>query len=272
MPLHDERGNALGRVVVIRDLRELEEMRRRMLIQARLAAVGELVAGLAHEMNNPLAFVRSNLALLESHTKALDDFGSLTPDERNEIVRESRELVGESLTGVDRATEIVRGVRRFTQTGRFERVQASLNELVEDAIAMLRPRARPLDVVLDIRLAATPELSCAPHELRQVFFVLLANALDEVGERGRISVSTRTEDDTVLVEIADDGRGMSPETIERIFDPFFSTKGVGEGTGLGLGVAWNVVHAHGGQIDVESAPDAGSLFRVRFPASSTGRD
>jgi PAS domain S-box-containing protein len=264
-PLCDERGNALGLVVVLRDLREIEDLRRRMLIQARLAAVGELAAGLAHEINNPLAYVRSNLALLERHWKALSESDSLSLEEREGIAEESRELIEESLLGVDRAAEIVRGVRHFTHAGHPVRERADLNGLLEDAISMLRPRLRPPELTIELCAGEVPALPCAPQELRQVFLNLLVNALDAVGERGRVSVATRLESGEIVVEVRDDGCGMSDETLERIFDPFFTTKRVGEGTGLGLGIAWHIVQKHGGHIDVESSPGAGTRFQVRLP-------
>jgi signal transduction histidine kinase len=264
-PLQDRRGNALGLVVVLRDLREIEELRRHMLIQARLAAVGELVAGLAHEINNPLAFVRSNLALLDRHTKAVEDPGAVSDEERSELAQETREIIEESLTGVDRAVEIVRGVRRFTHAGTPDREDANLNELLEDAISMLRPRVHPPEVTITLEPQPLPSVSCAPHELRQVFLNLMVNALDAIGSQGHVVASSRIEGAEAVVEIRDDGCGMDPETIERIFDPFFTTKRVGEGTGLGLGIAWNIVRAQGGQIEVRSKPGEGSSFRVRLP-------
>jgi signal transduction histidine kinase len=266
LPLRDQRGNVLGSVVVVRDRREIEALWRRMLTQGRLAAVGELAAGLAHEINNPLAYVRANLALLERHWNALADPTALAPEERKSIGEESRELIAESIVGVDRTAEIVRGVRHFTHAGRPAHELADLNALLDDAIAMLRPRVHPPELSLELRAGAIPQVPCTPQELRQVFLNLLVNALDAVGRRGRVVVSTRSEGDAVVAEVADDGCGMDAETLERIFDPFFTTKSVGEGTGLGLGIAWHIVNSHGGRIEVESAPGAGAIFRVRLPA------
>jgi PAS domain S-box-containing protein len=266
-PLRDQRANVLGIVVVVRDRREIEELRRRMLTQARLAAVGELAAGLAHEMNNPLAYVRSNLALLERHWKTLNEAGALSPEDQEAIAEETRELIGESLVGVDRAAEIVRGVRHFTHAGHPLREHADLNALLEDAVAMVRSRLHP-DLTLELHPGALPPIRCAPQELRQVFLNLLVNALDAVGTRGHVAVRTRLAGDEVIAEVQDDGCGMTPDVIERIFDPFFTTKRVGEGTGLGLGIAWHIVHAHGGRIVVESTPGAGTTFRVHLPVEA----
>jgi PAS domain S-box-containing protein len=269
-PLRDQRGNGLGVVVVLRDRREIEELRRRMVTQARLAAVGELAAGLAHEMNNPLAFVRSNLAQLERHWKSLAEADALVADERMALADEGRELIEESLVGVDRAAEIVRGVRHFTHAGSPLREQADLNGLMEDAIAMLRSRLRPPELTIDFQPGALPLVSCAPQELRQVFLNLLVNALDAVAERGHVVVTTRRDADEVIASVRDDGCGMTPAILERIFDPFFTTKRVGEGTGLGLGIAWHIVQAHGGRIEVESAPGAGTFFQVHLPIGGAG--
>ena len=122
------------------------------------------------------------------------------------------------------------------------------------------------DVALELELRPLPPVLCAPQEMRQVFLNLLVNALDAIGSRGRVVARTGMDADSVWVEVLDDGCGMEPETLERIFDPFFTTKRVGEGTGLGLGIAWNIVRAQGGQIDVRSEPGAGSAFRLRLPA------
>jgi two-component system NtrC family sensor kinase len=113
--------------------------------------------------------------------------------------------------------------------------------------------------------AATPPLSCAPQELQQVFLNLVMNAAQAIDEDGEIRVKTRTMDDFILVYVEDDGRGIPPEMVRRIFDPFFTTKAVGEGTGLGLGIAFEIVRKHGGEIGVESEPGEGTVFCVRLP-------
>lgn len=266
-PLRDWRSNPIGVVIVVRDQREVEELRRHMLTQARLAAVGGLAAGLAHEINNPLAFVRSNLAQLGREWKRVTEPGGAPPEERAELAREGHELIAESLDGVDRAADIVRGVRRFTHAGPPVREPADPNPLVEDALAMLRPRLAA-GTELVFHPGDVPPVCCAPQELRQVFLNLAVNAVDAVAGEGRVTVTSRRAGDAVEIAVEDDGCGIEPASIERIFDPFFTTKAVGEGTGLGLGLAWNVVDAHGGHIAVESRPGVGSTFRVVLPAAA----
>jgi PAS domain S-box-containing protein len=267
-PLRDQRTNEMGLVVVVRDLREVQELRRRMLTQARLAAVGELAAGLAHEINNPLAYVRSNLGVLDQNVKSLAGGEALT-EEYDAIEKESHEIIDDSLRGVDRAAEVVHGMCRFTDAGQPRREASDLNELIEDALAMLRPQARSSEVSIEFRPAELPPVQCSPQDLRQVFLNLLLNAVDAVEGRGRVAVTARHADEELAVQIADDGCGISPETVDRIFDPFFTTKDVGEGTGLGLAIAWHIVEAHAGHIDVESTPGVGTTFCVRLPVDST---
>jgi two-component system NtrC family sensor kinase len=261
-PLRDQADNPIGVVVVLRDMREIEDLRRAMLTQARLAAVGELAAGLAHEINNPLAFVRANLSQLKGHWEEVCS-GSVDGDELQAIAQDGREMLDESLVGTDRAAEIVRGVRRFTHAGFASRELADLNALVEDTLAMLRAQAR--SAVIEFEPGAIPSVPCEPQQMRGVFLNLINNAVQAVDENGRVRVVTQSEGDDVVVEVSDSGCGIEAATLDRIFDPFFTTKQVGEGTGLGLAIAWHVVAAHGGRIEVRSAPGNGSCFRVRLP-------
>jgi signal transduction histidine kinase len=264
-PLCDQAGNLIGLVVVVRDLREIEGLRVRMVTQARLAAVGELAAGLAHEINNPLAFVRSNLGQLERHWKELWD--APLSEEVRAIALESREIIAESVSGVDRAAETVRGVKLFVHTGSPVRVPSDLNALLDDAVSMLRPQLQAGTIRLEIAQGEIPPVLCAPQELRQVLLNLLVNAIQATGGAGQPSAATWHRPGEVVIEVRDDGTGIAPRDLERIFDPFFTTKPAGEGTGLGLSIAWQIVEAHGGRIAVESAPGTGSTFRVHLPAA-----
>jgi PAS domain S-box-containing protein len=263
----DRRGNPVGVVVVVRDVREVEGLRRRVITQARLAAVGELAAGVAHEINNPIAFVRANLALLQKHWKTLcdeADFGDRAA-QLAELAGEGAELIDESLEGVDRAAEIVRGVKTFTHAGTAARQPADLNQLLDDALGMARVQfdSRAISVVRDF--AALPPVRCAPQKLRQVFLNLIINAAHALEQSGTIRLVTRVDQDLVTVRVQDDGHGIPPGIIDRIFDPFFTTKGAGEGSGLGLGIAYQIVNGHGGVMTVDSSPGYGSTFSVHIP-------
>ena len=205
----DRRGNSLGIVVVVRDLREVEALRSQMVTQARLAAVGELSAGLAHEINNPIAFVRANLSLLRDSWKHLGSGFAEGRAERDEILRESEELIEESIEGVDRTAQIVRGINRFTHAGTGCRESADLAELLDDAAAMARPHLGQ-DVRLERDYAELAPVICEAGELRQVFLNLIVNAIHAVRpSAGRIRLSRRTDAGSrgrsVEIRIGDDG-------------------------------------------------------------------
>jgi signal transduction histidine kinase len=264
--LRDKQSLPIGLVLVARDLREVMALRHRLLTSGRLAAVGELVAGIAHEINNPMAFVRANLGLLREHWARLAE--ELEKAERAELVRdivsEGEEMIEESLEGVDRAAAIVRDVKGFSHSGRGERELADLNLLLESVLRVAAPQLRHR-ARIERRYGAIPLVRCAPQELKQVFLNLVLNAGQAVGEDGLIRVTTDAEPDAVTVCVEDNGCGIARELIDRIFDPFFTTKAVGEGTGLGLSISYQIVRKHDGDIEVESEPGRGTSIRVRLP-------
>jgi PAS domain S-box-containing protein len=267
--LRDKQGSAIGIVLVVRDLREVVSLRHRLVTSGRLAAVGELAAGIAHEINNPIAFVRANLTLLRSHwselAAALD---KSEPDVgRETMLAEAEELLAESIEGVDRAAAIVRDVKGFSHAGRAERELADLNQLLEGVLRVAAPQLRHR-AEIERRYGTIPLVSCAPQELKQVLLNLVLNAAQALRPPGRIRVSTSVEPGDpgwAVVAVEDDGCGIAPEHLDRIFDPFFTTKPVGEGTGLGLAISYQIVRNHGGEIALESKPGVGTTARVRVP-------
>jgi signal transduction histidine kinase len=264
--LCDRQGNALGMVLAVRDVREVEDLRTRVILSARLAAVGELAAGVAHEINNPIAFVRSNLSQLQADWKTL--CGSLEDPIRDldlaEVAEEGNELIDESIDGVDRAAEIVRGIRNFSHADGGDRDSTNLNQMIEDVLYMATSQMQS-DVTIERYYVALPPVQCTPQELKQVFLNLIVNAGHAVVNGGTIRIRTETDGNWVVAHIEDDGDGIPPEIIDRIFDPFFTTRSVGEGTGLGLGIAYQITKSHGGEITVDSAPGEGACFHVRLP-------
>ncbi len=263
--LCDPQDYAIGHVMVVRDLSEVTDLRRKLVMSARLAAVGELAAGVAHEINNPLAYVRANLTQLESHWKTVR--GALGAGARGAqleaAIGEGDELIVESLEGVDRAAEIVRGVRNFSHGGSAERELADPNQLLEDVLRMARAQLRGAEI--ERVYQRVPRVPCSPQELKQVFLNLIVNAGQAIREGGIVRLSTEHTDRSVWVHVEDDGCGIPPEIIDRVFDPFFTTKPVGEGTGLGLGIAYQIVRRHRGELTVESTPGVRTRFSVRLP-------
>jgi len=264
--LRDKQSLPIGLVLVARDLREVMTLRHRLLTSGRLAAVGELVAGIAHEINNPMAFVRANLGLLREHWACLAE--ELEKAGRADAVRdtvcEGEEMIEESLEGVDRAAAIVRDVKGFSHAGRGERELADPNLLLESVLRVAAPQLRHR-ARIERCYGAIPLVRCAPQELKQVFLNLVLNAGQAVGEDGVVRVITEAEPDAVSVRVEDNGCGIPREVMDRIFDPFFTTKAVGEGTGLGLSISYQIVRNHDGDIQVESEPGRGTSVRVRLP-------
>jgi signal transduction histidine kinase len=224
-----------------------------------MEAVGQLAAGLAHEINNPMSFVRSNLHTLREM--------NLDADKSETAAEDFQELIDESLDGVERTISIVRDVMQFSRSGGAgpaDRQPADLNELVRDSLRVAGSDVPP-GVAVEIAAASLPPIRCAANGLRQVFLNLIVNAIQAVGERGRVLLSTRQEGSELVVRVEDDGPGLSARDRERIFDPFFTTKPVGQGTGLGLTVSYEIVQSHGGVIRVDSEPGQGAAFEVRLP-------
>ena len=268
-PLRDLRGEPLGFALVVRDQAEVVSLRNRLELSGRLAAVGQLAAGIAHEINNPLAFVRSNLGVLRMNWQSLGEElqKSQAAEEAYATLAESEELIDESIEGVDRAVSIVREVRSLSHTGGGSLQRADLHSLLDGVLRVASPQLRGrVDVRTDY---GTPvHLLCAPQELQQVFLNLVLNAAQAIHGEGKITVSSEMDGTRVEIRVEDDGCGIEPEVIERIFDPFFTTKAVGEGTGLGLGIAYEIVRRHGGDILVSSEPGRGSCFRVTLPVGA----
>ena len=291
--LRNRQGEPAGAAVVVRDERELVNLRERLLLSGRMAAVGQLAAGIAHEINNPVAYVRANLVMLRQHWDAFRDLaiglaaaapgdaalggaglepaGAEPPTPRAKLAAEVEalhgeglELIDESLEGVSRTTAIVRGIREFSHAGSAVREPADLNEIVAAAHRMAAPRLSA-GVAVQVDYGELPAFLGSAREIQQVVLNLLINAADAVGPSGIIRVSTRKEGEFLRLAVSDDGSGIDRSDLERIFDPFYTTKSVGEGTGLGLSISYEIVKRHGGEISVDSTPGIGTIFRVRLP-------
>ena len=260
----DKRGEPAGLVLIVRDLREVVALRSRLLTSGRMAAVGELAAGIAHELNNPIAYVRANLSVLREHVDTLRKALANGPASVVPVLAEAEEIVEESLEGMDRAAGIVRDVREFSHAGSGGRQGADLRDLVEQSARVARLQT-PRGAEVEVDCHGLPPLECEPQRLKQLFLNLLVNAGQAVEPGGHIRVSGELHEGGVLLRFRDYGSGIAPEHIERIFDPFFTTKPVGVGTGLGLAIAFRIVEEHAGRIEVSSELGAGTEFRVWLP-------
>ena len=267
--LYDSAGSPIGRVLVVRNLEELVSLRSRLLTSARLAAVGQLAAGIAHEINNPIAYVRSNVGLLERHWKDLSgEFESRrAAPPVLALLGRSRELLRAAADGIDRIASIVRDVGGFSWKGGSEPEPADPVELLETAVRVAGPQLRRKASV-ERRFAKLPLVPCRPQELMQVFLNLVLAGVHTIEEHGRLRLSAGADAAFVWVEIEVDGAGLAPEDLERIFDPFQPSQGGVAQAGLGLAISRQIVERQGGSVQVESQPGRGMRFRVYLPVAA----
>jgi two-component system, NtrC family, sensor kinase len=257
--------------------RELEETNRRLkeaqthLIQAeKMASLGQLVAGIAHEINNPLAFVLNNIFVVEQGLAGLAEEASRNPD-RGGVPRieKLRTRVSEIHEGAERVKDLVSKLRTFSRLdeGKFKVVD--VHESIESVLLFLRHKTEGR-IEVERQYGAVPKLSCFAGELNQVLMNVIANAIDSIEGRGRITLTTAEQAGDFVIRVRDTGNGI-PETIRnRIFEPFFTTKPVGRGTGLGLAISYGIIQAHKGSIDFWSKEGEGTEFVVKIPTSLEG--
>jgi signal transduction histidine kinase len=239
---------------------EVERTHVQLLHSAKLGAIGEVYASLAHEINNPLGIILSRVQLMRAATASRPLGGELTRD---------LEMIERHGT---RIAQTVRSLLTFSRKTAFELRSTDLNGVVQEAVALVqRPFARHGITVVSELAPSLPTVNGSRDHLQQVFLNLLTNARDAMPDGGLVTVRTYPADGAVVGEVQDGGTGMPPDVKARVFEPFFTTKREGQGTGLGLSVSASIVQAHGGQIAVESAPGHGACFRVRLPVEVTAR-
>jgi signal transduction histidine kinase len=240
---------------------DLKSAETQLVHSEKMASLGRLVAGVAHEINNPVSFIATSVAPLR---KRLAEAATEAPADVVPLLKEAEEIADVMARGAERTAAIVRDLRSFSRLGEAKRKPADLHEGLEVSLRLLESRWKGR-VTVHRDYGEMPLVECDPGQLNQVFMNVLANACDATPANGNIWIATRREGDEAVVTVRDDGAGMAPEVREHVFDPFFTTKDVGGGTGLGLAISHGVVTAHGGRIEVESAPGSGATFRIVLP-------
>ena len=267
-------------------INKLEDAHCQLLQSEKLASIGQLAAGVAHEINNPICFVNANLSSLKDYAvkllAMLDAYescdGVLQQDPviaaRLQQVRKEADidfvrsdiasLIAESLEGTDRVRIIVQDLRDFSRAGEAVWEWANIHACLDSTLNVVRNEIRyKAEVIRDY--GVLPQVECYPSQLNQVFMNLLINGAQSIAGQGSITIRTGMEGDQVWVAISDTGAGIAPENMARIFDPFFTTKPVGKGTGLGLSLCYGIVERHGGRIDVRSTVGEGTTFTIHLP-------
>jgi signal transduction histidine kinase len=294
--------NALGEVESkSRELddayRELRESQKRALQQEKMASIGQLAAGVAHEINNPMGFITSNLRSLQKYMTRIREFTKVQSEVIETLARtrgadgdsalrdaaESRRslkidyvfedagsLLKESLEGVHRVTRIVRDLKDFSRADEAARVPTDINELLEGVINVVWNELK-YKASLSRHFEALPQIRCNPSQLSRVFLNILINAAQAIIESGEITVKTRVDKGHIEVTVSDTGLGIPSDHIGRVFEPFFTTRGIGKGAGLGLSIAHDIVKTHKGEISVSSEVGKGTTCVVRLPVEAADR-
>ena len=272
-----------------REAREALEHAQGQLVQSeKLAALGQMVAGVAHEINNPLSFVGNNVVVIQRDVAALRKLLKLYKEADGAVPVELRQRIAEieeqidltytlenldglfsrSRDGLRRIQQIVKDLRDFARLDESELEECDLRDGIASTLNIIQGHAKRKHVRLVPQLEQLPKVVCYPAKVNQVVMNLVGNAIDASREGGEVNVRTRRDGEEIVLEVQDTGCGIPPAIREKIFDPFFTTKPPGEGTGMGLSISYGIVKDHGGRIEVESEEGRGSLFRVRLPVKA----
>jgi len=245
--------------------RELRETQAQLIQAAKMASLGELVAGIAHEVNNPLSYVVSHLGTIERSLDAVAAAAQPLPPKAQAGMDKARTRLAEAREGLNRVKDLVLKLRTFSRLDEGEFKSVDIRDSIESVLAMLRHRLRQGAVTVDAAYAADNRLACYPAPLNQVVLNLVGNAIDAVEGRGTIWIRTERDAESFRIVVADNGPGVPRHLHERIFEPFFTTKPVGVGVGLGLAIAYRIMQSHRGSIVVDDRAGGGAQFTLTLP-------
>ncbi len=251
-------------------LKKLKETQMQLVQHSKMISIGELTAGMAHEINNPMGYVQNNLASLKKYVTTLTEYlkkhqGNEIQDKNIEfILSDIENLFSESFEGIQQILSIVAGLKSFSRTTDTAFSSCDINQCIENSLKMARNELK-YKCTLIKELSPLPEVYGNTNQLTQVFVNLLVNASQAISDKGTISIKTFVERTKVVVVMSDSGCGISPENLAKVFDPFFTTKPVGIGCGLGLSISYGIIHDHGGSIEIETKENVGTTFIIRLP-------
>ena len=276
---------------------DLKESQAQLLQSEKMASLGQMVAGVAHELNTPLGYVKNNVQLLRELSEPLFELAAAQarlgqclndPDcdeaslaQALQVAEQARQhaapellaedlqqLYGDTLYGLEQIAELVVGLKDFARLDRAMSEEVDLNDCIRSALLIARNHIKDKVEVVQ-QLGELPRIACAPSQINQVLLNLLTNAAQAIDGLGRIQIRSWADTQGVHISLQDNGRGMPAEVMAKIFDPFFTTKPVGQGTGLGLSISYKIIQDHGGQIRVASEPGRGTRFLISLPLPAT---
>jgi signal transduction histidine kinase len=277
-------------------LKELKSSQLQLIRSEKMATLGQMVAGVAHEVNTPLSYVQNNLEIIGQLTEQYEELIELVQGlkgiksdaasdgkidklladivrasdeiQEDDLSTELKELIKDSLFGVEQITEMVLNLRNFARLDESKVKTIDVRECIEASLKIAGNSIRHQEIVTDF--APTPEIKCSPSQINQVLVNLLNNASQAMGKKpdGKIEVRTRADDSNVYVDVIDNGKGMSSEVLSQIFEPFFTTKGAGEGTGLGMAISQQIMEQHNGDIKAVSTEGVGTTFTLTLPINN----
>jgi len=277
-------------VVAANDVTEKKRLEEQLLHSSKLAAIGELAAGVAHEINNPVGFVMSNTNTMEEYlkdiTEMLGKYRRLRTSETSErdalskeieafeaeididfVMNDMAKISMENKAGLQRVAKIIKDLKSFAHIDEAVTSLADVNALLEDTLNLVRNEIKyKAEVVREY--GEVGPIECHAGQLEQVFMNIMVNAAQAIEGKGEIAVKTSQKDGEVVVQISDTGKGIPEDVMPRLFEPFFTTKEVGEGTGMGLSIAYVIVEKHNGSIEAESEVGKGTTFTIRLPFES----
>ena len=251
--LEEEKARRIG--IIMKDITEEKRLLDQLTQAEKLSGLGTLAAGIAHEMNNPLYSIMGfTEAILEE--KKISKIQPLA----QKVLDRSKHMAS-----------VILNLSGYTRTNDKDAMkEVDVNERLEAAMEMALMASYTNAIDLEKNFSSVPSLQAKPEEIQQVFLNIISNAVQAMGGKGKLILSSHQEDGSIVVQIRDTGPGISPEHISKVFDPFFTTKDQGEGTGLGLNIVHRVVEQYGGNIKIESEPGEGTTFVISFPVNGKG--
>ena len=248
-------------------VRLIKDVEAQLIQMDKMASIGTLAAGIAHEINNPLGFLISNLESLKNYTCSLNPADTASGENDPLLIDDLKAMTEESLEGAKRIKRIVWDLRTFSRQSESSRTLTDINQILESTLAIVWNEIKyKINVEKDFQ--AKTSIIADPTQLSQVFLNLFINASQAIADKGRLSLSTSEDENNLYVKVKDTGYGMPKEVLSRIFEPFFSTK---KSSGLGLSVSYNIIKHHGGEIRAESSPGKGTTFSISLPKKEDER-